>query len=129
MPMTMTIASAAAQNCSRVCARQSASTVDVLVVATTTIGKCVSDLTAPTLSSDSLALVKRPDMLPSIASARWNAGVPATLRPISLSSLRIAGDDGAVAMNHRDRGVAVQRQRTDKVLEMGGLDAPAGKAR
>ena len=44
--------------------------LDVLVVATIRIGKCVSDLTAPTLSSDNLALVKRPEILPSTASAR-----------------------------------------------------------
>src|SRR5205823_6386389 len=40
----------------------------------------------------------------------------------------IAGDDGAVAVNHRNRGVAVQRQRADEILEMAGLDTPARKA-
>ena len=70
MPITTTTASAAAKNCSLVCARQSASAVSVLVVATMRIGKCISDLTAPTLSSDNLALVKRPEILPSSASAR-----------------------------------------------------------
>src|SRR5690348_7204808 len=31
-------------------------------------------------------------------------------------------------MDHRDRGVAVQRQRTDKILEMGWFDTAAGEA-
>ncbi len=70
MPITTTITSAAAKNCSLICARQSASAASVRVVATIRMGKCTSDLTAPTLSSDSLALMKRPDMLPSTASAR-----------------------------------------------------------
>ena len=70
MPITTTIAAAAAKNCSLVCARQSCSAVEVLVVATIRIGKCSSDLTAPTLSSRNLSLVKRPEMLPSTASAR-----------------------------------------------------------
>ncbi len=42
--------------------------------------------------------------------------------------LGIAGDDGAVAVNHRNRGVAVQRQRCDEVLEMGRFNAANGKA-
>ena len=67
---TTTIASAAAQNCNLVCARQSPSAVEVLVVATIRIGKCVSDLTAPTLSSPCVELLKRPEILPSRASAR-----------------------------------------------------------
>ena len=44
MPITTTIASAAAKNCSLVCARQSASAVSVRVVATIRIGKCISEL-------------------------------------------------------------------------------------
>ena len=87
MTMTTMIASTAAENCNLVCARQSASAASVRVVATIRTGKCVSDLTAPTLSSNNLAVVKRPEMLPSIASALWNAAVLATLRPTSLSSL------------------------------------------
>ena len=70
MKTTTTIASTAAQNCSLVCARQSASAVSVLVVATIRIGKCVSDRTAPTLSSPCNALLKRPEILPSKARAR-----------------------------------------------------------
>ena len=70
MPITIKTARAAAKNCSLVCARQSASAVSVLVVATIRIGKCTSDLTAPTLSSVSLSLVNRLDILPSTASAR-----------------------------------------------------------
>ncbi|MHC2438586.1 hypothetical protein ACVMB0_005961 [Bradyrhizobium sp. USDA 4451] len=42
--------------------------------------------------------------------------------------LRIARDDGAIAMDHRDHGVAVQRQRGHEILEMAGLDAAARKA-
>ena len=53
-------------------------------------------------------------MLPSIASARWNAGDCRDVVADQLVVLRIAGDDGAVAMDHRDRGVAVQRQRATK---------------
>ncbi len=70
MTTTTMIASAAAQNCSLVCARQSASAVSVLVVATIRIGKCISERTAPTLSSFCDELVKRPEMLPFRASAR-----------------------------------------------------------
>ena len=70
MPITTMTAAAAAKNCSRVCARQSCSAAEVWVVATIRIGKCCSDLTAPTLSSKNLSLVKRPEMLPSTASAR-----------------------------------------------------------
>ena len=47
-----------------VCARQSPSAVDALVAATMRIGKCISDLTAPTLSSDWTVLLKRPATLP-----------------------------------------------------------------
>ncbi len=87
MPITTTIAAAAAKNCSLVCARQSCSAVAVWVVATIRIGKCSSDLTAPTLSSRNFSLVKRPEMLPPTASARRNPSEFATFWPISLSSL------------------------------------------
>ena len=42
--------------------------------------------------------------------------------------IRIAGDNGAVAVDHRDRGVAVERQRRHERLKMGRLDASAGEA-
>ena len=78
MAMMTTTASSAAKNCSLACARQSASAVDVRVVATIRMGKFVSDLTAPTRSSASTVLLKRPEMLPFSASARWNDGDFAT---------------------------------------------------
>ena len=42
--------------------------------------------------------------------------------------LGIAGDDGAVAVNHRNRGAVVQRQRCDEIFEVGRFDAADGKA-
>ena len=43
--------------------------------------------------------------------------------------MRIAGDDGAVAVNHRDRGVAVQRQGSDEILEMRRVRRPGSQSR
>jgi hypothetical protein len=48
--------------------------------------------------------MKRPEILPSYASARWNA------------------------VDHRDRGVAVESQRGHESLKMRRLDAAAGEA-
>ena len=56
-------------------------------------------------------LTNRPDVLPPSLSACWNPGwLRYSCRQAVI--LRIAGDDGAVAMDHRDRGVVVQRERT-----------------
>ncbi len=71
MKTTTTTASNAAKNCSLVCARQSASAVDVSAVATMTIGKCARGLTDPIRSSPRL-LLNRPEMLPWLSMASWN---------------------------------------------------------
>ncbi len=57
-----------------------------------------------------------------------NDGELDDVRADQIVVMRIAGDDGAVAVNHRDGGVAAQRQGSDEILEMRGLDAPGRKA-
>jgi hypothetical protein len=42
--------------------------------------------------------------------------------------LWVAGNDGAVAVDHRDHGIVVHRDGRDKVLEMARFDAAAGDA-
>ncbi len=111
MTTTTTTASTAAKNCSRVCARQSASAVSVLVAAMITIGKWSSVRAAPIRSSSR--------HLADEASGHVAAGIHrAAERRIGrdvladeLGILRIARDHRAVVMDHRDRGVGIERKR------------------
>ena len=124
MPITTTIASAAAKNCSRACARQSASAVSVLVVATMVQQR-----------------LERADLVfgqPRAGEASRNIAVQRqrALKRVRIGDveanqlvvLGIAGDDGAVAVDHRNRGVAFQRQRCDEVLKVGRFNAADGNA-
>jgi hypothetical protein len=45
-----------------------------------------------------------------------------------LGIVRIARDHGAIAVDHRDRGVVVERERGDEILEVGGFNAAACEA-
>jgi hypothetical protein len=124
--MTTIIASSAAQNCSLVYSRQSASAFDTVVVATMKMGKLVMGRIESTSSSPWIMLVKRP-VLQASSAAFMDGGrghpAPESLLGVHAFHLHIIEDVilDALKVGHLLVEMARQQQRAVVELAFGDL--------
>ena len=105
-----------------VCCRQSASAADVVLVATMTSGKCVSDAAEPSFSSPSIGPLMRSVCRPPSVSILLHQRRVAEILADQLFDMRVACQHLAFAVEQRDGRAFGERDGGEIAVIIVGID-------